>query len=439
MFAISVSRVAMTALAAFLIQPTLASAQDASEQQALFQRMVRQPTNHEITFEYAKVATARGDYEAAIGALERLLFYNPRLTQVKYELGALYFRLGSYEMAKRYFKEALASPDLNPETRRRIEAYLPDANKQLQPSRLSGFAQTGLRAQSNASFAPSSNALLFNGNTLSLPAGQKKSDTNWFGLAGVSHDYDLGNQRGDVLETRFVGYLTQQDRLSQLNVGLFDVSFGPRLALAPGLLPGATIKPYVVGGNTWIDNRSYLSSTGAGVDVRLPVNNRFTFGPAFEWRRNDFNSIPVVSSFNSGNSYTTSLGSSWQISQTVRLDSRGLYRTGDAAFAYNAFDQWGAESALTFEFGPPAAWITRNWSVSPFVKYLETKFGAPNPLIDPAVAQHDTLWSTGVIFNAPLTSTIGLSTAIQYDHTSSTIQNYRLNNFSVMFGPTARF
>ncbi len=220
------------AISAFVLQPYCARAQSASDQQALFQRMLKQPTNHEITFEYARVATARGDYEAAIGALERLLFYNPGLTQVKYELGALYFRLGSYEMAKRYFKEALASPDLAPETRARIEAYLPDANKQLQNSRFSGFAQTGIRSQSNANYAPVSGAIIFNGNPLTLlPNAQKKSDINWFGLAGFSHDYDINVQRGDVLETRFVGYMTQQSRFSELNVGLFDASIGPRLSL----------------------------------------------------------------------------------------------------------------------------------------------------------------------------------------------------------------
>ena len=120
--------------------------------------MVRQPSNHELTFDFVRVATARGDYEAAIGALERLMFYNPKLTRVKYELGALYFRLGSYEMAKRYFREALASPDLDPVTRVRIETYLPDAEKQTQASRLSGFVQTGIRSQTNASFAPSTGA-----------------------------------------------------------------------------------------------------------------------------------------------------------------------------------------------------------------------------------------------------------------------------------------
>ncbi|WP_180490161.1 tetratricopeptide repeat protein, partial [Escherichia fergusonii] len=78
---------------------------------------------------------------------------------VKYELGALYFRLGSYEMAKRYFKEALASPDIDSITKERIEPYLPDTEKQLQPSRFSGFAQTGIRSQSNASFAPGGGVL----------------------------------------------------------------------------------------------------------------------------------------------------------------------------------------------------------------------------------------------------------------------------------------
>ncbi|OJW66077.1 MAG: hypothetical protein BGO65_03235 [Afipia sp. 64-13] len=436
-------RVACVAVSALLGVSALADgarAQDAAEQQALFRRMVQQPTNYEVTFEYVRVATARADYEAAIGALERLLFYNPKLTRVKYELGALYFRLGSYEMAKRYFLEALASPDIDPVTRQRIETYLPDASKQLERSRLSGFAQTGIRSQSNANYAPTSGGILLGGNPLTLlPTAQKRSDTNWFGLAGVSHDYDL-NGRGDTLETRFVGYLTQQHRFDQLNVGLFDVSFGPRFLLAPDFLPGATIKPYVVGGNTWIDNQSYLSSVGAGIDMRIPLNERVSLGPVFEWRRNDFKTgLDPFSTFNSGNSYTTGLGANWQIMQTIKLDARGFYRRGDAVNTFQSFNQWGAEAALTFEFAPPLLSLTRNWSVSPFVRLLETRFDAPNPFIDPLTIHRDTMWTAGAIFNAPITRNFGISTAIQYDKTNSSLPNYRLDNFSVMFGPTARF
>lgn len=417
-----------------------ARAQDASVQDQLFQQMVRNPGNHEITFSYVKVATERGDYEAAIGALERLLFYNPKLTRVKYELGALYFRLGSYEMARRYFKEALASPDIDAITKERVETYLPDTEKQLQQSRFSGFAQTGIRSQSNASFAPGGGVLRLGGQDLALlPTARQKSDINWFGLVGLSHDYDLQNQRGDVLETRAVGYLTEQSRLKDLNVGYVDVSFGPRLALAPELLPGVTIKPYVVGGNTWIGGSSYFSTAGAGVGVKVPVNDRFTFGPDFEWRRADFRTIDPVAGFNSGDWYTTSLTASWNIAQQIKLDARGLYRRGDSAFVFQSFDQWAIEAALTLEFAPPFVWMSRNWSVAPFARWIDTRFDAPNPFIDPLVARSDHQWSVGALFNAPMTKNFGISAAVQYDKTNSSLPNYRLENFSVMFGPTARF
>src|ERR1700758_3057532 len=141
-----------------------ASAQaSGSEQDQLFQQMLRNPKDLETTFAYVKVATANGDYEAAIGALERVLFYQPGLARVKYELGALYFRLGSYEMARRYFREALASPDIDAITKDRIEASLPDADKQLQQSRLSGFMSTGERYQTNANYAPSSGLVSLGG------------------------------------------------------------------------------------------------------------------------------------------------------------------------------------------------------------------------------------------------------------------------------------
>lgn len=418
-----------------------ATAQGAPEQNRLYQQMVRNPTNHDLTFEYARVATANTDYEAAIGALERLLFYNPKLTRVKYELGALYFRLGSYEMAKRYFKEALASPDLDPVTRGRIEAYLPDANKQLQPSRFSGFFQTGIRSQSNANYAPATGSLLSGGTLFALPlSSQKRSDVNWFGLAGLSHDYDL-NSRGDVLETRFAGYLTAQDRFSDLNVGLFDISFGPRLALAPELLPGATIKPYVVGGNTWIGGSSYMSSGGAGVALNFPTGTRFAWGPSFEWRHADFTNSPLqaYSGYGSGNWYTGALGGSWQIMQTLRLEGRGLYRRGASDLVYQSFDAWGLEAALTWEFAPPFVSIPRNWSISPYFKYTNTRFDAANPSIDPNIVRRDDRWSAGAILNTPITKAIGFTTTLQYDHNGSTLQNYRLNNFSVIAGPTFRF
>jgi tetratricopeptide (TPR) repeat protein len=421
-----------------------ARAQDAafSEQQRLFQRMVREPTNYDATFEFVRVATANEDYEAAIGALERLLYYEPSLTRVKYELGILYFRLRSFEMAKHYFTEALKSPDLDPVTRERIATYLPDADKMTQASRFSGFLQTGVRYQSNANFSPNSGAIRLGGVDLALlPVGRRQPDWNVFGILGLSHDYDFQNQRGDLFETRFTGYATHQFKLTDLDVALFDISAGPRLMIAPEMFPGLSIKPYAVGGNAWVGGRSYVGSAGAGVTMDVPVFNRLAFVPGFEWRSATVNTgdIIPVTGFGSGNWYSPSLGVAANLTSTVKLEGSALYREGRSAAAFQSFRQWEAQAALTFEFAPPFAYISRNWSIAPFARYIRTDFNAPNPAIDPFVTEIDRQWVYGAMFNTPLWRNVAVSTTVQFDQTKSTLPNYSQHNFSVMTGPSVRF
>lgn len=419
-----------------------ANAQDAAtEQQRLYEQMLRQPTNFDATFAFVNAASERGDYEAAIGALERLLFYSPDQPLVKYELGSLYFRLGSYALAKRYFLEALATPALDTATKARIEASLQIVDKDAQQSRFSGFAQTGLRYQSNASFAPSSNTVRFNGADFGLPPiNGGKSDTNWFGLVGFSHDYDLQDQNSTVLETRFIGYLTQQFRLHDLDVGLFDVSFGPRFSFPSEWIPGATVKPYVVGGSAWVDGARYLSSGGAGLSFGIPTRWGASFEPSVEWRRANYvTGDPVLAEFNSGDWLTVALGATVPINERLKLDARAYYRRGDASMNFQSFNQFAIEGALSYEFTPPLASISQNWTISPFARLVRTSFDAPNPFIDPATTNAVNEWVAGVVLDTPLTASFGIATTIQYDRSYSPLPNYRQNNLSILIGPTARF
>jgi hypothetical protein len=436
------NRIIAGALALWLAHGDGARAQDAStEQQRLYEEMVRQPRNYEATFAFVKLASEHGDYEAAIGALERLLFYSPNQSLVKYELGSLYFRLGSYALAKRYFLDALSTPSLDAATKARIEASLQIVEKQSEPSRFSGFAQTGLRYQSNASFVPSSNTVRLNGIDFGLPATNGgKSDTNWFGLVGLSHDYDLQDQAGTVLESRFIGYLTQQFRLHDLDVGLFDLSFGPRFSFPSEWIPGATVKPYVVGGSAWVDGSRYLSSGGAGLSFAIPTRWGATLEPSVEWRHvNYVTGDPVLAEFNSGDWFTVALGSSFPINDQLKLDARAFYRRGDASMNFQSFNQFAIEGALSYEFAAPLASISQNWTISPFARLVRTSFEAPNPFIDPLTTNSVNEWAAGITLDTPITASFGIATTIQYDRTYSPLPNYRQNNLSILAGPTARF
>ena len=65
--------------------------------------MFADPTNLDLTFQFASIATQLGNFESAISALERMLLLNPNLPRVKLEVGVLYFRLGAYPIARSYF------------------------------------------------------------------------------------------------------------------------------------------------------------------------------------------------------------------------------------------------------------------------------------------------------------------------------------------------
>src|SRR5215469_15115174 len=101
----------------------------------LFQQMFANPANLDVVFAYADVSAQLGDNEAAVSALEQMLLFNPNLPRVDLELGALYFRMGSFDIARTYFEKAAAS-NPPPEVKERVDQYMALIAKQQSPTRL---------------------------------------------------------------------------------------------------------------------------------------------------------------------------------------------------------------------------------------------------------------------------------------------------------------
>jgi tetratricopeptide (TPR) repeat protein len=103
----------------------------------LFKQQLLKPDDLDAAFRYSELETELGEYEAAIGALERMLFYNPNLSQVKFKLGVLYFHLRSYELARNCFEAVLTTPDVPPEIGADARTYVAAVDKIDSRSRLS--------------------------------------------------------------------------------------------------------------------------------------------------------------------------------------------------------------------------------------------------------------------------------------------------------------
>jgi hypothetical protein len=410
---------------------------DAVADAALFQTMLSRPTNLDAALQYAVNAKKAGDIEASIGALERLLFFNPSLVQVRFELGTLYFRLGSFEMARGYFLTVQQSQETTPEMQERVQEFLNAIEKKLQPDQWSGFAQTGLRFQSNASYGPSQQPLLGATRPINSPFAAQ-SDWNWFGIVGLNYVHDFGDQAGDVLEANILGYDAQQFHDTSVDTGFLDIRVGPRFAIFQDTLNGASIKPYVAATGATLGGAPYLGSLGGGVTMHF---NWAEVGldPYVEFRRQGYQSsdlYPLASELD-GTLATFALQAGGIISEGVRWQARFAFNHSSDASPWYSFDRYGLD--LLLAFAAPSPWGGHSWTVTPSFGVSPWLYRQPNPNTYPFITEHDLDWRVGVAVDIPIQDSFGLGVQLQYRDINSNIPGDTVKDFSVTIGPTVSF
>jgi tetratricopeptide (TPR) repeat protein len=411
---------------------------------ALFQQSFARPLDLDLAFHLAQVATQRGDYEAAIGALERMLFYNPNLPRVRLELGVLYFKLGSYAMARSYFMSAIARPDAPPEVKEKVNQFLAEIDRRLSPHQLTAFFQSGFRYQTNANAGPNGLLVKAIGQDAVLNSQFAKApDWNWFGLVGINYAYELQNGNGDALEVGLTGYDAQQFRFRQFDLGLVEIQAGPRLGFRSPLIPGASLKFYGIGTAVNLAEAPYYSGLGGGVSTRLPLGVAL-IEPSVEFRPRRFedsSTYPTASQL-TGTLVTTAVVAEVPLPYSLALAVRGAYdsnRTSDPAFGFNSYNRWAADAALPIPWNFDWKNFTLHLVVAPTAGVSRTPYAMPNPIVSPTVTRLDREWHVGIIFDVSPSATFGIRTQVQYSRTDSTLPNYDTRNLSITFGPTARF
>lgn len=89
-----------------------------------FQAVLANPTDAKATLHYAHLAQEMKDYESAIPPLERLLMLNPELPQVRLEIGVMYYRLKSGDMARTYLTQVKNDAKADAALKAKADSYL---------------------------------------------------------------------------------------------------------------------------------------------------------------------------------------------------------------------------------------------------------------------------------------------------------------------------
>ena len=354
---------------------------------AAFEQMVRQPDNLDVLFKFATLASQTGDLEGAISALERMLLLNPNLPRVRLELGVLYFRLGSYEVARTYLSTALASAALPPEVRSRAQEYLAEVEKRQSRSRFSGEVFAGTRYQSNANLGPANSVVRLFGQSANLnQTALGKPDWGFVTSGQLRHFYDLGTQDKAAIETQLTGYADRQFQFSAANVSLLDLTTGPRFQILQGSFEDVAVRPFLTGGYIWVNDRPYYGAYGAGVESAVLLTDRLRNISTVVWRQQNYvNSsyLPTNSQF-TGVQYSANTIFQYKVNELVSLLAIGnaqRYQTQHTV--WQNYTLLGVGGGLVFNFADPLFKSELPWTISLSATQQWWQYDAADPTIDP--------------------------------------------------------
>ncbi len=422
-----------------------------AQKDRLFQKMLANPADLDTAFDYANVAAQLGDNEAAVSTLERMLLFNPNLPRVDLELGALYFRMGSFDIARTYFDKAMAA---NPpaEVQQRVNQYLTLIDQQLSPTRLTGSLFFGAQFQSDANVAPASA-------TIASPIGPvllnnqfvKMSDWDIFGAGSLLYTYDLGTQDHDTIEVTGNGLMNHYMQVSRLDLAFGEVTAGPRFRFprfSDGLIQGASLKPYAILNEVGLGENQYFFTYGAGLQATGIVWDDIALKGLFELRQKTFANAPdrPASTGLNGTDKVFSLSATKPVTANSALSIEFDYVDQETRTNYYANQSYAVAAAYHLAYEGPD-WLSRLPMETTFYgSRLWSHYDAPDPCCNTSPTlffspstRNDRRWHFGVTQGVQVTDNVELIVQVARDIVSSNLSLYGYTSNSVVFGPQIRF
>jgi hypothetical protein len=429
-----------------------------AQKQALFQQMLRNPANLDVAFAYADISARLGDYEAAVSTLERMLLFNPDLPRVQLELGTLYFRMGSYQVARDYFDKAIgANPP--PEVRARVEEYLAQIEKRESRHSLSGYLFWGGNYQTDANVAPGSPLILSPiGPVLLNSQFTKQGSGSMFGSGSALYSYDLETQNRNTIEATAVSSLNHflNPAVTRLDLALLEVTGGPRFNFSDGLLIGgmpASLKPYVIGDEIGLGWNQYFAAIGTGIEYDQTLWGDLLLKGVFEFRQKYFTNAPdrPLSTGLNGNDKLVTLSATKPVSQNSAVSLEFDYLDQSTQLPYYSNNSYAVSGSYRIRYDDPIGITAGPWESTAYLGRAWSNYAAPDPCCvttsTPQTVAYPSgfssqltqRWRFGLTQTWPISANSAIVLQVERNIVSSNLPLYAYTNTSVVIGPQVRF
>lgn len=408
-----------------------------------FKSMLEAPSDLDRMFTFAGIAAQAGDLEGAIGTLERMLIFNPNLPRIKLELGALYSRLGSYDVAQAYLQEALATPNLPPEVQAKATALMEEVKSQGQVFSFKGQLVAGLKGQTNANAGPvGSRVKLFDFDLTLAGNGKKRSDFSAFTVLGGTATYDIGSQFNTALEANGTAYISRQFELAELSVTAFEVDAGPRFYFDPANKDAGSIRPFFVANHISVGDVPYSMSFGVGMEGSLALSPSWTLDARTEVRNINYRSSATRATVDErdGVQFRATGGLTWLITPEDRVRVGGTVNRINARQAWEEYGEVGLEASYSKAFtGPLKFWSDQPWIATLSGSVNHKTYDIIDGLVSLTTLRRDEeLMGSGTMIVPILDNLSGIAD-VRYTKVGSTLPNYRYRDLALTLSAAYRF
>lgn len=448
-------RISAVALATLNVFCTAAWAQTSSnlplERQVdeAFRQSMRAPADAAASERYVRLLAQSGNYEGAIAALERQLLDPNAPASARLDLGILYYRLGSYDMAAGLLRRATEDPRLDAAQRSQAETLLKDIGKRTQVSRLDGQVVLGLRAQSNPT-ARSDSATVLAGGALVNNPNRPESDTDLQATLRLDHQYDLGLQNEATIVSSLTaqvvkfssssGSTLQANQTDPYNLALIEVTTGVRFKPSPSAAPSLTIRPYLVAAGLAAQGHRYLNNHGAGLEAAYSLNDRTFIDGGYEYRYTDYATridVPAADDL-SGPSNLLRVRLTRELAPGQVLSGELRARSQRTQLRYYDHDSQEVRVTYVRSYASPLK-SGGLWSTSVWGGVLRRSYDAADPAVDAGTARRDTEWRIGVGQTVPLSDAWSVLVQLEHMKTNANLPNNENKNTSLYLAAGYRF
>lgn len=396
---------------------------------AAFQAMQSDPGNSDKALRFAEIAATIGDYEGAIGALERVLIFNPGLATVRAQLGIIYYRLGAQARAQEYLSRALES-DLSGPLASQARETLKLSQSALSDHTVTGSIGLGIRGQTNVNAGPNNGITRIIGTDFALPPLlRRRHDANLAGLGNITHVYNPHRVDGATWESNAFAYGAKQFSVEELDTALVSGDTGPRF-FVPAISESFSLRPYFRMDHAAVGGANFFTAYGGGISFTAPITDKFTLAGGVETQHFEYYTDDTKPRLDdkSGPAVSFTLTPFYTITenQAAALVFRGTRILANAG--YETAWRFAMSPNYYVQFDPGLTAMP--WRANAFFAHVRTDYAEADFLVDPSRRRSDREWDLGGSLTIPFSKSWATVIQVQQQWVDSSLPNFRYDNFS---------